>query len=360
MSQSLEQFHRDVIAGASAGRGAALARGAFAVAEPFYSLAAAARNALYSRGVLRSRRASRAVISVGNITTGGTGKTPVVRWLATKLIESGLAPAILTRGYRGGDEARLLAEQLPATIVEVDADRTRGAARVIEHHPHVNAFVLDDGFQHRRLHRDFDLVLIDASNPFGFDHVLPRGLLREPLAGLSRAHALLITRMDRGDTNAIESVLRRYNSTAPIYQCRHVHLGIRDAAGATLPMSHLNGRTILSVCAIGNPQAFEQQLYEAGARVEPHRYSDHHRYEPRDLQRLSDRAATAGAEAIVTTEKDWTKLAELVALAPRLPPIYRVELGIEFASGDGDRLLEQIIRSIESSPTPPLRGPAAP
>src|SRR5262249_19764720 len=163
---SFQQYHRDVIRGDEKGAGATMLRWSLLFIEPFYTSVVAARNECYERRFFHSQRVPRPVISVGNITTGGTGKTPVTRWLTEKLIAAGLRPAILMRGYKGGDEQKLLQEQLPQTIVEANPSRIQGAQRVLSSNP-VDVFVLDDGFQHRKLHRDFDLVLIDASNPFG-------------------------------------------------------------------------------------------------------------------------------------------------------------------------------------------------
>src|SRR4051812_23350103 len=197
----MEDFYRRVMNGTERGVAAMSLRALTSAIEPIYRGVVNARNARFDRG--RSvQRVDRPVISVGNITTGGTGKTPVVRWLADALRARGIQPAILMRGYKSApgqtsDEQELLRSQLPSVVVHANPDRVAGAQEVLRDHPDVQAFILDDGFQHRRLHRDFDLVLIDATNPFGYDRLLPRGLLREPLAGLARAHAILITRADQ-------------------------------------------------------------------------------------------------------------------------------------------------------------------
>src|SRR4051794_35567561 len=224
----MEQAFRRVISGQQTGVGAALLRGVTRVLEPIYAAVVASRNRGYSAGIIASNRARRPVVSVGNITTGGTGKTPVVRWLADRLRERGMRPAVLLRGYKArpgerGDEQRLLDELLnpPGTaspvIVHANPDRLQGAKAVLRDHPDVDVFILDDGFQHRRLQRDFDLVLIDATTPFGYEHVLPRGLLREPLSGLSRASAFLLTRVDQalpGAVDASQRDIRRRASAA--------------------------------------------------------------------------------------------------------------------------------------------------
>src|SRR4051812_36636358 len=196
MTPDLEQRALRAIRG-ERGVGCALVRGALGAMEPLYRAAVASRNRFYD--FAGQTRLPRPVISVGNITTGGTGKTPMVAWLATQLLEQGMHPAILLRGYsRGGisDEQQMLQRQLPGVPVQANADRVEGARMVLGEHPEVDVFLLDDGFQHRRVARDFDLVLINAREPFGLGRVLPRGLLRESLDGLKRAHGFVITRAD--------------------------------------------------------------------------------------------------------------------------------------------------------------------
>ena len=333
MRQSTEQHHRDFISGARRGPAATLARGLLSVAEPFYAAASSLRNRFYDAGIFRVHHASRPVISVGNITTGGTGKTPVVRWLAEKLQAAGSHPAILLRGYKGGDEQRMLQSQLPQIIVEANANRVEGARLAIEKNPDIKVFVLDDGFQHRRLHRDFDLVLIDASNPFGFDHVLPRGLLREPLGGLARADAFLITHFELALSRqaAMEETLSRFDK--PIFRCRHV----------LTSASELNGKKILAFCGIGNPAAFDRQIESVGAiRAGSQWFADHHHYTQADVAMLGDLAKSLGAEMLVTTQKDAVKLPK------NNLPIFVAEMAIEFEGDDEAKLLDQITRSIRA------------
>jgi tetraacyldisaccharide 4'-kinase len=212
-------------------------------------------------------------------------------------------------------------------------------------------FVLDDGFQHRRIHRDFDLVLIDATNPFGFDHVLPRGLLREPLGGLARASAFLVTHAEVAAPDRLAEIgrtLHQYNPSARIFHCEHRHAGF-DGADPV-------GRKAYAFCGIGNPAAFDRQLDASGVmRVGSHWFSDHHFYSPRDLSMLRERARQSGAEILVTTEKDWVKLSAIVGRVSELPPIARAQLAIRFRDNDEGELFEQIIRTIGSPP-----GVAAP
>jgi tetraacyldisaccharide 4'-kinase len=329
MAQGIETSHRDLISGARRGPAAALARCALGIAEPFYATITSLRNRLYATNLFRVHHASCPVISVGNITTGGTGKTPVVRWLVEKFIAAGRQPAVLLRGYKGGDEQRMLQSQLPQVIVEANANRVEAARLAIGKDSNIDVFVLDDGFQHRRLHRDFDLVLIDASNPFGFDHVLPRGLLREPLVGLARADAFLITHMEMPLSRQAAEILARYDK--PIFRCRHV---LTNA-------SQLNGKKFFVFCGIGNPAAFDRQIESAGAiRVGSHWFADHHHYTQDDLRTLREMAA--GAELLVTTQKDAVKLPKNDL------PIFVTELAIQFDEDDESKLLDQITRSIRA------------
>ena len=328
MNPLLEQYGLRVISGAERGARAALLRMAMAAAEPFYAAAARARNALFDKGIKEVHRLPRPVASVGNITTGGTGKTPVVVWLANALRSAGMRPAVLLRGYRGdargfSDEAALLDRRLnrdasndPLEIpVMANPDRVAGGLAVLRERPDVEVFVLDDGFQHRRVARDFDLVLIDATNPFGHGHVLPRGLLREPLSGLRRADAILITRAN--DAAAADAAARGVarHTTAPVHRSTH-----------DLDAGSVAGRRAFAFCAIGNPNSFVASLASHAEVVGSRAFADHHAYTRDDLAALRRDAAAAGAELLVTTEKDWVKLSELPAAAAGDTPIWRLDV----------------------------------
>jgi tetraacyldisaccharide 4'-kinase len=368
LQERTEQFALGVISGETRGIGAALLRGALRAAEPFYAGAMSLRNALYSRGVCRVHRLPRPVVSVGNLTTGGTGKTPVVAWLAASLRDAGHRPAILMRGY-GGDEPRVLEDILnPDAAADrrripilADPDRVAAAAQALAEDASITAFLLDDGFQHRRVHRDVDLVLIDATNPFGFGHVLPRGLLREPRRGLARASAFLLTRVDQVSGEAIASIereLRRLKPGAPIYRSRHAASELLDAAGEAHSIEKLAGNRVFAFCGIGNPASFRRQLEASGAALAGFRaMGDHHRYDAGDLASLEAAAAASDAEALVTTEKDWVKLRPLVqrvepsAAKPRLA-IWRVQVQIAFDPEENQgQLLAQVTRVIGHPPS---------
>jgi tetraacyldisaccharide 4'-kinase len=255
-----------------------------------------------------------AVISVGNITTGGTGKTPMVAWIARELQSAGGRVGIVLRGYKatGGrsDEAELL-KQLTGAIVIVHADRVAGAAQAAA--AGADVIVLDDGFQHRRLRRDVDIVLIDAADPFGLEYCLPRGLLREPVSALADADAIVITRSDeigRKDLDALRSRLSRQAPRAAIFRAAHKPVAAVDGAGQRLAPAALAGRKVFAFCGVGNPQSFLRTLSELGARIVGQCIlEDHCEYTPQLLEELSAMAGQADVELAVTTQKDYVKIA---------------------------------------------------
>jgi tetraacyldisaccharide 4'-kinase len=349
MENSLDQRILPILSGQRRDAIAALCRASLRLAEIPYAMILRLRNGFYDRGVFKSHRLARPVISVGNITTGGTGKTPVVRWLAENL--SDLRPAILLRGYKSAagfsDEQLLLQVQLPNIPIIARPDRRRGAAAALARQHDTGLFILDDGFQHRQIAHDFDLVLIDATNPFGFGHVLPRGLLREPLAGSARADAFLVTRSSQvapTDLQDVESVISRHNSRAPIYHADHILAGVR-CGEQSLSIDSLRGKRLFLFCGIGNPTSLRNQL--AGLKLTVvgfHIFSDHHSYSAADLDRLSTERSESRADLLITTEKDWTKIASLNH--PITASIGRVQLSITFRAGDEAKLLELVRLSI--------------
>jgi tetraacyldisaccharide 4'-kinase len=210
--------------------------------------------------------------------------------------------------------------------------------------------VLDDGFQHRRLARDFDLVLIDATAPFGFGHVLPRGMLREPVKGLKRASAFLLTRADQIDDSARAAIverLRQYNPGAPIHHSVHAPSYFRaDDRPDSIPLEALRDRRWFAFCGIGGPSGFVRQLETLGGTNAGQRFfADHHDYTSADLEALASEAKRVGANVMVTTEKDWVKL----AARPRpegLPPTWHLDIEIRFQGDDERALLQQILATV--------------
>ena len=327
---------------------ASILRVGLRIAEFPYAGVTAVRNKLYDAKILRAHHLPIPVISIGNITAGGTGKTPFVRLLAKKLIQNNFHPAILMRGYKRttsniSDEQLLLTDQLKELKIPVHANPNRvlGGAEILKNHPQTNIILLDDGFQHRRLFRDLDLVLIDATNPLGHNHIHPRGLLRESPAGLRRANAIILTRCEQSDSAQLEQItiqLRQFTS-APILRSRFLHTGLRSAntsisSPPDIALTSLKDQRIFATAAIANPTPFEASLGNP-----PHLwFPDHHDYTTSDLQEIRRRASAAGASAIITTEKDWVKLRSLPGALEADPPIYRLDLDIQLDKSDEDQL----------------------
>jgi len=278
-----------------------------------YAAVAALRRRMYAWGWKRSHAAAVPVISIGNITAGGTGKTPMVAWVVKQLQQRGRTPAILTRGYKaaGGvsDEAAML-ERMTGAMVVVGPDRIACAARAVEQGADV--LVMDDGFQHVRLRRDLDIVTIDATCPFGYGAVLPRGLLREPLGALKAADVFVLTRCDQVDADALAAIRRRLGEIAdgvPIVESVMQPTGWLASDGAAEPVDSLADRAVWAFCGLGNPDSFYRAL-EGLAKTVAGRttFNDHYAYSCEDILRLCREARQAGADVLVTTGKDAVKI----------------------------------------------------
>ncbi len=354
----MEQLYLDTISGATKGAGPAILRAALSVVEIPYKGAMGLRNALFDAGVKKAVDLRRWTLSVGNITAGGTGKTPVVRWLTQRLIADDITPAVLTRGYVKGtgelsDEADLLTRALqPRGVVQVGADRVASAARVLSERPDVNLFVLDDGFQHRRARRDFDLVLINAADAFGHGHVHPRGLLRESIAGLRRADAILLTHAGRAGESRVGEVTKAIEAAAPgvsIARCDHVLSSLRSAAcplsdAPDALLDSLNDARFFAIAGIGHPAGFQATLARFGEGfVGHHWFGDHHHYTDSDIRAVVEEARAVNATAMVTTEKDWSKLMWIPSVLHSQIPFFRADVGISFADGQEQSLYERIV-----------------
>lgn len=334
-----------------------------------YGALARARLRLYRSGFLKSERVGAPVISVGNLTAGGTGKTPLVEWAASALAREGLRACVLTRGYgradesrrvvasdgarvlsevaECGDEPRLLAERLlGAAAVVCDRDRV-AAARWARAELGAEVFVLDDGFQHLRIARDLDIVTLDATAPWGGGHLLPRGRLREPASGLARADCVVITRAElAADLEGLRAEIARVSGGCPaVFTSRVRTLGLtplseKGGARADLEFESVAvgtlglGGPVAAFCAVGNPRAFFEHLRRDGFELRHARaFPDHHAYTREDAGAVSREAAGRGARALLTTAKDAVKLRGFdFAL-----PCYVVETGLEF--DDEARLL---------------------
>ena len=318
------------------------------------------------RKLSRSRKLPVPVVSVGNITAGGTGKTPVTLELIHEL--SPFKPALLTRGHgrhtrgivllprgnetppveRTGDEVQLYIRSTSNVPIGIGADRAETGAQLLRE-ADIGVMVLDDGFQHLQLRRDFDLVLIDALRPFGGGHLLPLGRLREPLEGLVRADAFLITR-SRAVANlpAIVATLRRHNPEAPVYYAWLENRHWTNLRGEILDVDALAGLKSVAFCGLGNPESFWRSLANVGVcPIERHHYGDHHRYTPSELRRLARHSRESGAEVLLTTAKDAINLcAEFEAVTAPLK-VYWLEIGVGIDRRD--ELLARIEQKITQS-----------
>lgn len=321
------------------------------VSSLIYEKAIALRNRRYDRGINVSR-ADVPVISIGNITCGGTGKTPMVVDIARRLLEMGHRPAVLARGYGAApgmpnDEERLVRGRLPGIAYFADRDRVASARRAVTE-ANADCLVLDDGFQHRRLARDFDIVLIDATAPFGGGFLLPRGLLREPLASLRRAHLVIMTRVDQADEDEVRTVtesVRRVCPETPILAARHAVREFRDIAGMPVA-APANGTRAILVAAIGRPNAFETTAASLGIVIADRMWwPDHHQYSDENMKALLERARSIDHDVILTTEKDAVKLERLSAIDQwQGKPIRVVCIDMEYdRTADGAPSAEQVI-----------------
>jgi tetraacyldisaccharide 4'-kinase len=224
----------------------------------------------------------------------------------------------------------------------------QGAVDVLRNHPEVTHFILDDGFQHRRAKRDFNLVLISATQPFGYEHVLPRGLLREPLAGLRRADAFLITRCSLVTVDGlceIESLLAWRYPTTPIFHCDHVQSALfSPSTGQTDAMESLAGRKVFLTAGIGDPAAFERQIAAIGCQIVGVKwFGDHHAFAAAEVSSVLDAAAAAGADLVLTTEKDWVKIGPNLSPGRTAIPFAVARLEIRFHGNDGEQLIARCL-----------------
>lgn len=323
-----ERLFLQVVRGERRGPLAALLRLWLWLLSLVYGAAVRLRGAAHDLGLLRSARAAVPVLSVGNLTVGGTGKTPLVVHLARALRERGATPAVVARGYGAAgaldahgeplnDELAVVLREAPGVVVVAGADRAAGAARAVARGATV--VLLDDGFQHRRLARDVDLVVVDATDPWGPAGLLPRGLLREPRRALRRASVVALTRLELaqpGARAALEAEVRAAGFAGPI-------VGVTTEPGRLVPVfaaegaepapaSVVAGQPVLAACGLGNPQAFARTLERLGARVVGlEALPDHHAWSADDVVRVLRRARELGAGRVVVTSKDAVKLEAL-------------------------------------------------
>lgn len=329
----------ELVSGRRSGWWASACRSGLRLVEFPYTWAVNVRNRRFERGQTPVQQVAVPVISVGNITAGGTGKTPFVAWLARWLTGHGLRVVLISRGYhaqRGqpNDEALELQRLLPEVPHLQNSNRVAAARQALAELP-ADVLVLDDAFQHRHIHRDLDIVLIDALEPFGFGHVLPRGLLREPLTGLARAHVIGLSRADavEPETRAlIREEVRRWAPQAIWIELAHQPQRLVNQQGAEQAVGDLQGQRVAAFCGIGNPTAFHRALVALGATVVGFEaLPDHYRYATSDLARLQAWVQSLGPlAAVLCTGKDLVKIptTELGGV-----PLWALEIAMQVTSG---------------------------
>ena len=316
---------------------------------------------LYRHGWLKQERLSARVVSVGNVTVGGTGKTPLVVYLAQRLHERNYRVAILTRGYKRkksglveitqdtkerigwedvGDEPRLLANRLPGAPIMVHKNRAVSGKRAIENHGS-EILLLDDGFQHLKLRRDLDVVVIDSVNPFGNRRLLPMGILREPLSSLKRADVFVLTKTDQTSSqDELIEMLNAQNPAAPLARSVYRISGVEDLFDRSpVNPDGLRGKRALVFSGIGNPPSFEKTVKQLNVSILQHRiFPDHFAYREKDLVDLMMQARDEGADFIITTEKDSVRIP--LVKRPDIP-IYVLKIDLKMESGE-ELLLEKV------------------
>ena len=374
--QAFELYTIDVVLGRRAGSGAAVYGSVLQALSWLFSAGVQLRLWLYRNRILRDHPLGCLVVVVGNLTVGGTGKTPVVEKFARALRDRGRKVAILSRGYKSrapgfwkkwwhwlthtdepaprivsdgqdvlldseeaGDEPYMLARNLPGVVVLVDKNRVKSGAYAIKRFG-CDTLVLDDGFQYLPLKGRLNLLLVDKTNPFGNGHLLPRGILREPVKHLKRANYIFLTKSNGERDADLEALIARHKPGTDLIECahrpRHLQLlGAADGApGAREPLEWLKGRRVFAFSGIATPESFEKFLRDLGAViVARERFLDHYRYRPEDLSELFAAAAKQRADCLVTTEKDAVRIAEMGA--PPIP-IYYLRLEIEIIRGAAD------------------------
>ncbi len=378
--EGLETFAIDVILERRYGRRADVLRWILYALSHIYGLIVRARLALYFNRIYRPRALGCLVISVGNLTVGGTGKTPVVEMLARALTAGGRKVAILSRGYKSvprplllrlwdkvskkkavfqprvvsdgqsllldsrtaGDEPFMLANNLRDVVVLVDRDRVKSGAYAIEKFG-TDTLLLDDGFQYVRMKHGIEVTLIDRQAPFGNEFLLPRGTLREPPGNLKRATHIFITKCTGADNSELIARIRKYNRTADIIECAHRPQHLRNlVTGEIKPLEFLKGLKIGSICGIAIPESFEEGLRKLGAQIEISKfYTDHHRFTEKEIENFIRRCGRRDLPAIITTEKDAVRIPRI--LDPEVPMYYlRVEIEILAGQASWERFVDRL------------------
>jgi tetraacyldisaccharide 4'-kinase len=345
-----------------------------------YERAVQTRLGLYRRRILRPQELGCPVVSVGNLTVGGTGKTPVAEMLARELQRRGRRVAILSRGYKSvprpfaqrlknklfkhldlfpprivsdgkavlldsrhaGDEPHMLAKNLPGVCVLVDKDRVKSGLHALRHFDS-DVLLLDDGLQYQRLRHRIDVVLVDRQSPFGNEHLLPRGTLREPPSNLRRASYIVVTKSAPQPDHDLLARLRKLNPTAAIIECNHAPRYWQNIqTGEKLPLEHLRGRHVGAMSGIARPESFEEGVRQLGATVEITKgFADHHRFTKKEILRFLEWCHRRSLDALVTTEKDAVRFPDIDR-----PPVPMLFLRVEIEILRGGEHWEDLLRRL--------------
>lgn len=379
MAQLLEKLENHIVAiirngehDQPKGRGIAFLRWLLRQLSRLYRVAVQVRLFLYGKGIFRHHALGCQVISIGNLTVGGTGKTPVVEVFARDLQKAGRRVAILSRGYKkvvpplperllekllfierrrpprvvsdgktllldsamSGDEPYMLASRLPEVAVLVDKNRVKSGRYAISKLG-CDTLILDDGFQYMALRHRLEIMLVDKTNPFGNSYVLPRGILREPVKNIRRADVVFITKCNGTGTEALKQQIRALNDRAEIIECMHSAKFLQNVYTAEQqPLDYLEGRRVTALSGIAVPDGFEEELGKRGAEIVlARRFADHHRYSQQEIIDLINASKASDAEAIITTEKDAVRLPKIERWDV---PIYFLRVQIEIVSGTED------------------------
>ncbi|MDR1268961.1 MAG: tetraacyldisaccharide 4'-kinase [Planctomycetaceae bacterium] len=332
---------RELVSGQRRGFEAAAIRGLLNLLEFPYFSATQLRNFLYNSGVFPTHQFPIPIISVGNLTLGGTGKSPLVAWLGRFFLEQGIRPGIISRGYGQSangvnDEFLELAFRLPSVPHRINRNRIAAAQDFLDS-GNVDLLILDDAFQHRRIARNLDIVLLDALEPFGYEHIFPRGTLRESVTALQRADVVFLSRADLIEETQRRIIHDRVWKLAPdILWGEIVHepqsLAAVSETKTEIEISAIRGKQVLAFCGIGNPNAFRQTLESCGAEVvELIPFPDHHQFNTEDIDHLEKTARRKNVDLILCTMKDFVKIKPLVS---GTVPIQAVLINIRFLSGE--------------------------
>lgn len=330
------------------------------IPSALYGMAVRHRNAGFNRG-RRVGNVGLPVISVGNLTTGGVGKSPLVARIAQLLLDHGHRPVIAMRGYKArpgeqGDEELEYRDRIEGIEVLANPQRLKALREFLPRHPEIDCVILDDGFQHRFVHRDLDLVLIDVTRNTLRDHLLPRGRLREPLENLKRADAVIITHASSSD-ELISSRVERYHGKPPLAWSDHVwsHLNLHppDGTPREVEPDWLMDKTLVTLLGVGNPQPIFTQLEELGARVLANiPAGDHEEFDKSKMKVAM--GLCGGVQGLFMTAKDWVKARKLIDLSSWPVPIVVPHLELDILEGEA-QLKERILNAVESFVPPPAR-----